>query len=141
MQKNEKILYCVWGALFIICAGLGTITERSAIGTILLTSLSIVFFVPGGLLLYQGIHTGDKKLLFRVRMIALISLLLTMVLIVANTLAVFAGETLGKLLNDMLLVLSAPMFCCHWHGVSLFLWACVFIGSFPWVWKSLETGK
>ncbi len=141
MENKEKILYFVWLGLFILCAGLGTITERSAWGIVLLTSLSIVFFVPGGVLLYLGIHEKNRKLLFRVRMVALSSLLITMVLVIANTLAVFAGETVGKLLNDMLMVFSAPMFCCHWHGVSLFLWACIFIGSFPWVWKSLETGK
>ena len=37
----------------------------------------------------------------------------------------------GETLNDILILVSAPMFCCYWQGISLFLWACLFVSSFP----------
>ena len=67
--------------------------------------------------------------------ISLISLGLTLSLIVLNILTVNAGSSVGQTLNDVLLLVSAPMFCCHWQGVSLFLWACLFVSSFPKMWK------
>lgn len=132
---KEKILYCIWLALFILCGGLGTITERNAFGSVILTVLSLAFFVPAAFLLYEGLTSGNQKILLRVRLVSLVSLILTLVLIVISTLTVFSDEAVGQLLNDLLIILSAPMFCCYWHGVSLFLWACVFVSSFPRMWK------
>ena len=77
----------------------------------------------------------DRKILKTVRIVSLISLLLTLSLIVLNILLVFAGETVGQTLNDILILVSAPMFCCYLRGLSPFLWACLFISSFPRMWK------
>lgn len=133
---KEKILYVVWLCLYILCVGLGTVTERSTAMHIGFTALSLIFFIPGVLLLCEGIRGGDKKLLLRLRLTSLASLVLTVSLIVLNILAVTAGETAGQILNDVLILVSAPMFCCYWQGLSLFLWACLFVGSFPRVWKN-----
>lgn len=132
---KEKVLSFSWLGMYILCAGLGTITQRSVFGSVVLTLLSLIFFIPPSILLYHGFTTQNQKLLFRIRIISLISLSLTLCLIVLHILTVFAGETLGKLLNDLLIVISAPMFCCAWQWISLFLWACLFVGSFPKMWK------
>lgn len=132
---KEKVLSFIWLGIFILCAGLGTITQRSVFGSVVLTILSLIFFIPPAMLLYQGLATENKKILLRIRIICLVSLSLTLCLIVLHIFTVFAGETIGKLLNDLLIVISAPMFCCAWQWVSLFLWACLFVSSFPKMWQ------
>ena len=136
MKAKEKILYCIWLGMFILCAGLGTITQRNTAGAVILTILSLLFFVAPAILLYDALKEENKKALLRMRIISISSLSLTLILIILNTLAIFAGDAAGKFLNDLLIVISAPMACCYWQGVSLFLWACLFVGSFPRMWKN-----
>ena len=132
---KTKILYLIWLCLYILCAGLGMIPERNVAGHIILTVISLAFFIPGILLLYNGMEAKDWKTVKTVRIVSLISLVLTLSLIVLNILFVFAGENAGQTLNDLLILLSAPMFCCYVRGLSPFLWACLFISSFPRMWK------
>lgn len=136
MKSKEKILYCIWAGLFILCAGLGTITQRNTAGALILTFLSLIFFIPPIILLYDGLTTENKKMLLRVRLISLTSLCLTLIMIIATTLTLFASEAVGNVLNDIYIIVSTPMCCCYWQGVSLFLWACVFVSSFPRMWKN-----
>ena len=113
---------------------MGTIIPQTAVQSGALTILAVIFFIPGVLLLIEGFK-HNQKLLKQVRIISLLSLILTLSLIVLNILTVNAGATVGQALNDVLLLVSAPMFCCHWQGISIFLWACLFVGSFPKMWK------
>lgn len=130
-EMKKQILYMLWLSLYILCVGLGTLTDRTTAGSVVLTILGIAFFVPGMLLLIHGYKTGDRKMLVRIRIISILSLGLTLVLIVLNILLVQAGSGVGETLNDILILVSAPMFCCYWHGISLFLWSCLFVSSFP----------
>ncbi len=132
---KEKILYCIWAVLYIICAGLGFITERGVVAHIVLSLFSLGFFVPGVLLLHHGLTTGNRGVLFRVRLVSILSLTATLSLIVISILTVFAGEETGQVINDLLILVSAPMFCSYFRGGSLFLWACLFVSSFPRMWK------
>ena len=132
---KEKVFYAIWLCLYILSVGLGTVTQRTAAMQAVFTALSLIFFIPGILLLWEGYRTGNRKILFRVRLISAVSLSLTVLLIVLNILTVTAGESVGQLLNDILIFVSAPMFCCGWQGLSLFLWACLLVSSFPRIWK------
>ena len=132
---KEKVLYIFWLCFYILCVGLGTVTGRSAGLNIAFTVLSLLFFLPGILLLWEGVRTDNQKMLLRVRLVSGISLILTVSLIVLNILTVTAGAAVGKVLNDLLILVSAPMFCCYWRGLSLFLWACLFVSSFPRIWR------
>ncbi|MBO5078080.1 MAG: hypothetical protein J6B67_00160 [Oscillospiraceae bacterium] len=132
---KEKILYVFWLCFYILCVGLGTVVQRSAGLHIAFTVLSLLFFLPGILLLWEGIRANDRKMLLRVRIVSLVSLLLTVSLIVLNILTVTAGDAVGQVMHDLLILVSAPMFCCYWRGLSLFLWACLFVGSFPRIWE------
>ena len=132
---KEKILYVFWLCFYILCVGLGTVVQRSAGLHIAFTVLSLLFFLPGILLLWEGIRANDRKMLLRVRIVSLVSLLLTVSLIVLNILTVTAGDAVGQVMHDLLILVSAPMFCCYWRGLSLFLWACLFVGSFPRIWR------
>ena len=136
MKKEKRFwLYALWGALYIACVGMGSLTERTTGLSVVLTVLSIVFFIPGILLLIHGYRLNHTKTLRAVRIISLCSLILTLSLIVLNIVLVQAGDTVGQLLNDILLVVSAPMFCCYIRGISIFLWACLFVSSFPRMWS------
>ena len=132
---KEKLLYLNWACLFVMCVGFGTIVQRSVAGHIILMLLSLIFFVPGIILVYDGLKNDNKKMLRRVRIISLTSLFLTLSTIILNILLVRASEAVGNALNDILIVVSAPMFCCYWRGIGPFLWACLFISSFPRMWK------
>ena len=132
---KEKILYLNWACLYILCVGFGTIAQRNLLGHILLMLLSLAFYIPGILLLYTAYRENNKKMRLRVRIVSLCSLILTLSLIVLNIVCVQASERVGNALNDLLIVFSAPMFCCYWRGIGPFLWACLFVSSFPRMWE------
>ena len=49
MKKSH--LFALWGGLFVLCAALGFISNPGTALKILLTLLSVAFFIPGALLL------------------------------------------------------------------------------------------
>ena len=64
-----------------------------------------------------------------VRDLSIVSLSLSVLLLIANFLSAFHSELLGNILHGVLVVVSSPMICSgHW-ALSLFLWACLLIGS------------
>lgn len=131
---REKILYIVWGCLYILCVGLGTLPEPEGFGKAVLVGVSLLFFVPGVLLLADAVKSGSKAGLLRVRVICLCSLVLTVIFLIASILTVNASAQVGKVLTELLMLVSAPMFCGQYWFLSLFLWSCLLIGSFPRLW-------
>ena len=125
MKKN--LLFALWGGLFILCAGLGFIPHPSAFWGNLMTLLSVCFFVPPAVLLWQG--RKDRKLVHLIRNLSLLSLGLTLLLIVLNIVFAVGSETLGGILNSILTVVSSPMVCSGSWALSLFLWACLMVVS------------
>lgn len=127
---KEKTLYILWGFLFILCAGLGFIPEPTGFGKAVLVILSLLFFVPGTLLLVNAIRDQNRKTVLCVRLISACSLGLTLILLVANILSVNASEVLGNILYWLLVVASSPMICGQYWLLTLFLWGCLLTGSF-----------
>lgn len=126
---KSQFLYALWGALFILCAGLGFIPEPAGVLRVLLTGLSILFFLPPALLVWKGRRKKDRMALSLVRNLSIASLSLSVLLIIANFLTVFRSELLGDILHGVLVVVSSPMICSgHW-AMSLFFWACLLISS------------
>lgn len=132
---KTRHLYLIWLGLYILCAGLGFIYERNVFLHILLSLAAVGFYIPGILILCRGIRCGDKKQICRIRRISLTSLLLTLLLIIANIAAVYASDTAGQILNVLLHLVSVPMACFYLRGIGLFFWACLFVSSFPRLWK------
>ena len=128
---KKRILYCLWGLFYIMCWLLGNITEPTASQSAALTVLSLVFFLPGLVLLVDAMRSGDKKNLFVLRLVSVLSLGLTLVLFIANILAVNASETLGNVLNQVLNFVSVPMFCSQHYVLSMFLWGCLLFATVP----------
>ena len=122
-----KTLFALWGGLFASCAALGFVNTESAAAQVLMTVLSIVFFIPAALLLNKCKESGNREIALLVRNFSAASLLLTAALIIANFLSALAPAWLGNMLHIMLVIVSAPMICSGYWVLSLFLWACLMI--------------
>ena len=114
---SDKVLYVLWGVLFIICAGLGFIPDPSWT----MTLVSLLFFLPPAVLLYQG----DRSRVKLVCALAALSLGLTLLVLIGNVLSVAASETVGTAMYYLLVIVSTPMVCSGYWALSLFLWACL----------------
>ena len=124
-----RFLYALWGALFILCVGLGFIPEPAGALKVLLTGVSLLFFLPPAVLVWQSRREKNRAVLALVRNLSIASLSLSALLIIANFLTAFRSELLGNILHGVLVVVSSPMICSgHW-AMSLFFWACLLIAS------------
>lgn len=127
---KEKILYALWACLYILCVGLGTAGTVEGIGKIFFVLTALIFFIPGVLLLVFGLREKNKKMLLRVRIVCICSLVLTLIFLVANFLTANASDATGYAMFELLNLVSAPMLCSQYWILSLFLWACLLMGSF-----------
>ena len=111
--------------MFILCAALGFIRQRSPLVTALLTLLGLVFYIPPGWILCRSRRV--KKQLTPILLISTLSLVLTLLLFIANALSVLAPQNLmlGNILNATLVVFSSPMMCLPLQGLGIFGWACL----------------
>ena len=120
---KKRITWGVWTVLYVVCVLLGVLGRPGGVGNFFYTLTALLFFVPGVLLLYWG----ERK---RVRLAAILSLVLTLALLIVNFCSVLLPETAGNILHVILVLVSAPMICSgHWI-LSIFLWACLLMGSF-----------
>lgn len=127
---KRSTLWLLWGVFYIICAGLGFIPQPEGIVRAMLFLLSLLFFVPPGVLLHEARQHSDRALLRRMRILALASLILTQLMLIASILTAPYSEALGTAMHILLGLVSAPMFCSNYFVVPLFLWAVVLIMSF-----------
>ena len=126
---KKQVLFSLWAFLFIVCATLGFIPEPAGSVRTLLTLLSVLSFVPPAVLVYGAIKQSDRATLALVRNLSAASLGLTALLLVFNFLSVLGSDALGRFLYYVLVVVSSPMVCSgHW-AMSLFLRACLLMGS------------
>ena len=85
---KAKTLYPLWGVFYIICVLLGAIPERNPVADAVLTAVSILFFVPPGLLLYACWKEKNQKWLRVIRVTALTVLIATVVLLLINLMSI-----------------------------------------------------
>ena len=126
---SKKILYYIWGGLFILCGFLGFIPQPEGFLYVLLLITGILFFVPGGLLLYNAYCNKDIATMAVIRNVSLISLSATLIFLVLNFLSANATKAAGDLLYGFLVIFSSPMVCSQNWLISLFLWACLLMTS------------
>lgn len=127
---KKSTLAAIWGSFYIICAGMGFIPEPAGAVRFFLAAISVLFFVPPAILLYDGIAAGDRKTVRLIRLLSSLSLGLTLVLLIGSFLTAMAGDTLGRVLHVLLGICSVPMFCSNYWVLSLFLWAALLMASF-----------
>ena len=126
---KKRILYAAWGGLFLICAGLGFVSEPAGWVRGILTAVSLLFFLPPALLLREAdTHKKPQTAAF-IGYLAALSLGLTILLLALNILSAFWSEQAGMFLHGLLTVVSAPMMASGYWVLSLFLWACLLISS------------
>ena len=128
---NRFTLSLLWGMLFILCAGLGFIPERTGALDVLLTLCAVGFFVPPALLLRQAAVRGEKSWIALIRNLSALSLGLTLAVMLLSIVTAASGDTLGIFLHVVLVIVSTPMFCAGRWVLSLFLWACLMFATFP----------
>ena len=127
MKKNW--LFALWGGLFILCAGLGFIPEPEGTVKGLMTVLSVLFFLPGGILLHEAQKGKNRKQIRIIRNLSAASLGLTAAVLVLNFLCFAADDAVGDGLYAVLVIVSSPMVCSGYWLLSLFLWACLLVKS------------
>ena len=127
-------LAIAWAFLYGVTAALGFVPQPGKVLSFVMMLLSLAFFVPGGLLVYEGVSRGDYRLLKIVRNICFTSLGLTMVTLVLNFLSYEASAAAGTVLYWLLVLVSAPMICSQLWVIPLFGWACLLM-------VCLEKGK
>ena len=122
---SKRALFTLWGLLFILCAGLGFLP----MSVWWMTGLSLLFFVPPAVLLVRARREKDRHTRLLVRNLSALSLGLTVVLLLLSFFTALSSETLGTAVHVILTVVSTPMITGgHW-ALSLFLWACLLMGS------------
>lgn len=126
---KKSALYIIWAGMFAVCAGLGFVSDPSVSGRVLLTLISVAFFLPPAVLLYRADKEKDTYTLLLIRNLSVLSLLLTALVLVLNLLTVFRSEWLGNLIHVVLVIVSSPMICSGYWALSLFLWACLLVVS------------
>lgn len=127
---KEKVLYCLWAFVYAVCTALGFLGEVQGVGRVFLVLAAVIFFLPPAMLVALGIREEKKKLLKTVRLIAIVSLVLTLIFFIANVAVAVGAENTNALLHVCLAVVSTPMFCGQYWVLSLFLWACLLFATF-----------
>ena len=128
---KQKNLYTIWGVSYILCCAMGFLSQRNAAVNTLFTIISIGFFLPGILILVDTYKRKDRKALLRLRFTSLVSLTLTLAVLVLTFFTAQASYTFGDVLHYILGIVSVPMYCSSIWAIPLFLWACLFVASFP----------
>lgn len=127
---KKLLLYSLWGCLFVLCVGLGTIQVTDTLVKTALLLIGVVFFVPGAILLYDAKTTGDRKGILTIRWISITSLTLTLGALLAFLLTSSRGIEAADVLFEVLILVSSPMICSQYWLVSLFLWSCLLSATF-----------
>ena len=127
----NKWLYSGWGVMYVVSVALSLLQHVTGAAKVALLLFSVIFFVPGFLLLYNHLCAGNRKGILLIRFISLASLILTVSCLVAFFLfAGFGNETAVSVTYEVLALVSAPMLCSQYWAGSLFLWACLLFTTF-----------
>ena len=127
-MKNS-VVYGVWAFLYFACVALGFVPNPEGLGKYLLILVGCISFIPPFYLAWKGKKEQDIKVLQVVLAVSSGVLVMTMVMLVLNFLSVYFSKAAGIALYILLILFSAPMACCQYWAIALFLWYCVFVFS------------
>lgn len=122
---KTKTLWLIWIYLFAFSCVLGFIPAPPTFVKVLLVIVSICFFIPGGLLLYQG----DRSCIRKVRLLSIASLALTLITIILNFTSVLMTPIWGNIFYILMGIVSTPMLCAQYWLISLFGWSLLMSAS------------
>ena len=130
IKMKEYTAYGIWLCMYILCVALGTLKDVNGAAKVFFVLTSLIFFLPGVYLLYLANREKNRKICLRVRIVAIVSLVLTVAVFSGNVIAVSASAEAGRVWYDLLNLVSAPMFCSQYWILSIFCWACLLSASF-----------
>ena len=122
---KKTVLYSIWGVLYCACVGFSFVSPTNAGGKAFLVILSLGFFVPPYILLFQAKKQENRKVIKTLRWISISVLVLAMILLALNILSVKFSAQTGLLVFVMLAMLAPPLACAQQFALCLFLWACL----------------
>ena len=122
---KTKTLWLVWLYLFLFCCIIGFIPNPTGLVKALMILTGIGFFVPGALLLVRK----EEKTTRWIRLISILSLVLTTVSIILNFASALMPALWGTVFYILMGILSTPMFCGQIWIISLFGWASLLAAS------------
>ena len=129
-MSRKGILALAWCSLYVICTIFGFIQTENGLIQAIFAIFSIGFFLPGGILLYEAVRAKDRKTVLCIRYICITSLVLTILTFIGNLLTLPASEAVGNRMYGLLVIISTPMVSSQLWVMSLFLWACLLMGTF-----------
>ena len=129
MSRKGK-LALAWVILYVVCTIFGFINTKNGFLQAIFALVSIGFFLPGGILLYEAIGEKNKTTILTIRYLSIASLCLTVLTLIGNVLTLPASEAVGDRMYALLVLVSTPMISSQMWVISLFLWACLLMGSF-----------
>ncbi|MBR2407155.1 MAG: hypothetical protein IKB04_08995 [Clostridia bacterium] len=132
---KKTFLYWLWGFFYLLCAFISNVQSPTEAQSAALTCLSIFFFIPPGILLFDALKKKEEKTLSLLRRLSILSLTLTAAALMANIAAVNAGDTWGTVLHQVLIFASVPMVCSQHYVLSMFLWGCLLFATMPKLWQ------
>ena len=130
---SKKALIFIWAVLYVLCAALSFSPSPEGNQYMALVTLSLLFFIPGFLLLSWGIKADDHKSVRRICLLSGCSLAATMLVLILNFFAYSASEAVGMVMYVILVLVSVPMVCGQVWMLSLFLWACLLMVSLSYL--------
>lgn len=125
-----------WLGMYLLCVALGMVQGATGAATIALMLISILFFLPPALLVYNELLSTRKRILKRIRWICVASLLLTTISLTTEFAIayLYVGGIVSPVAMNIshliTLLVSAPLYCSQTYYVSIFLWACLLFSTF-----------
>jgi len=126
---EKRVVYGIWAFFYCLCVGLGFVPNPEGFDKAMMVTISILFFLPPFYLAWQAWKQRCRKTMLALRLISGGILACSLLLLVLNFLSVYFSAQAGLVLYVLLVMFTAPMACCQYWALSLFLWACVLMIS------------
>ena len=120
-MKKKSYIYIMWALWYLCCVLLCLGNDPQGAAKVPFAVIGISTFAPPFYLLY--LSKKDKKHIKVVQIISIASLAAFVVLLVLNILAVNWSARAGLILDRLFNIFCAPVICCQFWVVGLFLWA------------------
>lgn len=133
MKKlSYKTLYIAWAVMFALTVALGFQfpEPESRLLRVVLILIALLFFLPPWVVLVKAKAGGQRFHVRLVGLLAVASIVLTVLLIVLNIMSPMWSEAVGNALNAAMIVVSAPMVCSNYYVSSLFMWGVIIAEAF-----------
>lgn len=132
---NNKILSFIWGGFYALCLAMSFFGDTQGTQYGALMFLGLLFFVPGGILLYRGVTRENTRLVRTIFWLSVASLSATLVMLVVNFLSFNASKEVGLAVYILLAAVSVPMLCTQVWVLSWFGWACFLMVSIRYLYR------